>query len=234
KGDYEKAYEIDPENSLFDYRRGLQLLKQGDAKQSVEFLKKAAAKDSKNADVMKKLIQAQTAARDYQNALGSLKRAQELAPDDKSLKVLEGDLLLGQRKYSDARKIYQSLTKKDGADVFAKAQIGISSSYRESGDGAKSVSFMQETMENASSATGKRTEAKMWEELGRAFESIRSRDQARQAYEACIDIYNQYANCHCRLALAIGRGGEAVQAAKACQRVDPRGPLAPQMDRFIR
>ncbi len=234
KKDYERAYEIDPENSLFDYRRGLQLLKMNEPKEAVEFLKKAAAKDSQSVDVIKKLVEAQTAASDYDAAISSLKRAQELAPDDKSLLLLEADLLQGQRKYSDARKVYEQITIKDGGNNWAKAQIGISSTYREAGDGAKAVQFMQNAMGEVPKSTGKRTEAMMWEELGRGFEATRIRDGAESAYQQCIDTYNQYADCYCRLASVLGRGSEAVQAAKSCQRVDPRCSLISSVERFLR
>ncbi|MEO0814454.1 MAG: hypothetical protein AAFY60_16460, partial [Myxococcota bacterium] len=62
----------------------------------------------------------------------------------------------------------------------------------------------------------------------------RVKDGAETAYQQCIDTYNQYANCYCRLASVLGRGGEAVQAAKSCQRVDPRSELLPSVDRLLR
>ncbi|MEO0460088.1 MAG: tetratricopeptide repeat protein [Myxococcota bacterium] len=233
QSDYEKAYEIDPENPLFDYRRGLQLLSQGDAQNAVEFLKKAAAKDPNNVKALTQLARAQTEARDFDAALSSLSRAKELTDNDKRLVLIEAELLNGQRRHQDARELYGSITKKDGSSVYAQSLIGISSTYRDTGDAAKAVQFMQDAMQKTSKVP-KRTEAKMWEELGRGFEASRSRDQARGAYQTCIDTFNLYANCHCRLALILGRGAEATQAAKACVRVDPRGELASSVQRLLR
>lgn len=234
KEDYDKAYEIDPDNSLFDYRRGMQLLKQGDSTQAVVFLKKAAAKDPENISVIKELVKAQLKGRDYNAALATLKRAKELAKGDKSLILLEAEVLTGQRKYSEARKLFESIGQEDGGNSLAEAYIGISSTYRVSGDSSKAVSFMQGKLEDAPKGMGKRVEARMWEEMGRGFEAIRNRDKAKQAFQVCVDTFSQYANCHCRLALAVGRGAEAQQAAKACVRVDPRGELADDVKRLLR
>ncbi|MEO1175068.1 MAG: tetratricopeptide repeat protein, partial [Myxococcota bacterium] len=154
KADYDKAYEIDPENPLFDYRRGMQLLKQGDATEAVVFLKKAAAKDPENISVITELVKAQVKGREYDAAIATLKRANELAKGDKSLVLLEAEVLGGQRKYSDARKLYQSITQEDGGRSLAEAYIGISSTYRVSGDSSKAVTFMQEKLEDAPKGMG--------------------------------------------------------------------------------
>lgn len=235
KEHYEKAYSLDPENPLFDYRRGLQLLGQGESKDAVEFLKKAAAKASNSARVVKKLVSAQLGMGDTDGAEGSLKRAKEMAPDDSELKLLEGELLRRRKNFKEALALYKSVDRKeDGGNAFALAQIGLAASHREGGNGAKAVAFMTEFLGNVPGGVSKQTQAKLWEELGLSHLAIRDQDSAKQAFEACIDVYSVYPDCHCRLADAIGRGGEAIEAAKRCERLDPRNPLLNSVSNLLR
>ncbi|MEK7705119.1 MAG: tetratricopeptide repeat protein, partial [Myxococcota bacterium] len=194
--DYAAAFKLNPDNPMFYYRRGMAALKRGDALAAIDDLKAVVAKDPNNTRYYKALAEAQTVAGQLKEAKASLDRARQLAPQDVSITLLEGDRLAGQKQFDDAIAIYKSITVEAGADPYATAQIGISKALRDGGNKAKAVKHMEDVLANAPAGVTAEMQAKLWCELGVNYDATRNKDKAMQSFTVGIEQYRFYADCH--------------------------------------
>lgn len=220
--DYAEAYKLDPDNSLFSYRRGSGLLALGSYKEAAENLRHAAAKEPNNVRYYKKLAEAQFKSGDFNGAKASIERAGQLAPDDVDVKLLAGKKLREEKKFADAVTAYKVVTREMGGEPHAQAQIGISETMRESGKKAEAVKFMEDYLANAPSAIGPETQARLWCELGQGYEQTRNLEKARQSYMAGVDQFRFFPDCHYYLC----RMGGAKESCKLYTTLAPTGEFA--------
>jgi predicted Zn-dependent protease len=221
--DFKKAQQLDPQNPIFDYRRGVSLLALKKNSEALDALKRAASKAPNDPRYFKRLAEAQSATGDAAGAKASLERAQQLAPNDFEVKLLEGTRLRAQRQYDAAIAAYEGITRELGPEAFSRAQMGISQALRESGRPAKAVKQMMDYLSKLPSGTSKPLLAQSWCELGQAHEANKDSDGAMTAYQTGIDEYMYDPNCHYFYCRALGGGGEAKQQCELYVTLAPNG-----------
>jgi len=228
---YAIAYKLDPDNFMFYYRRGTQLLSLGQAAGAVDFLRKAAAKQPNNVRVYKTLAEAQIKSGDTAGAKATLDRASQLAPNDKDFVVLNGDRLRAEKKWLDAIEVYKKVPREqDGLQIpliYTHAQLGISATLRESGKKPESVKFMEDFLANAPAGIDPPTESKLWCEFGLNYEAQKNKEQAITCFQAGIEKYTYNPDCHYFLCRVMGKGEEGVQECKTYLALAPRGEYVP-------
>lgn len=224
--DFKQAFKLDPDNTLFYYRRGVSLLKLGDYQGAVDDLRKVAAVEPNNPKYYKKLAAAQVKARLFPDAKASLARADQLSPKDFDVRLLEAALAMEQQDYVKALASYGAVTREDGGEPFTQAQLGIANALREKGDKAAAVKHMEDFLGKLPDNVPPELKARMWCELGLSYEATKSKPRAMQSYLQGIDQYRVFPDCHYYLCRALGKGPEAKEACTNYLTLDPRGRFA--------
>ena len=223
--DYRIAFKLDPDNAMFYYRRGAQLLGLGKAGDAVEFLRKAVAKEPNNVMYYKTLANAQIKSSDVVGAKATLDRGAQLASEDKDFLLLEGDRLRASKQGNDAIATYKKIVRDDGPAIFSNAQMAISTVLRESGKPKEAINFMEKFLEQAPGIDPP-LESQLWCELGLNYEAIRDKDAAIRWFETGIDKYTYNPDCHYYLCRVLGKGAEAAEQCKTYLALAPRGEFS--------
>ena len=224
---------MDPQNAMFQYRRGVQLLMLRDFNGAIKSLKKAAALNPNSGRYYKRLCEAQTGSGDLSAAKASCQKAAQLSPGDPEIKLREGLRLLKEKKYDRAIPQFELIGKQDSAVIFCRANMGKSTALRESGQAAKAVKHMEAFFEQVPAGCQADVQAELWCELGQNYLSVRNKEQAIQAFTVGIEQYPYYADCHYYLAKAFGRGPEVKDACKRYLAVAPRGIHAKECEKKV-
>jgi tetratricopeptide (TPR) repeat protein len=233
EADFDKAYQLDPNNALFHHRRGVQQLKLRQCAAAVKSLKKAAALDPNNCAYYKRLGEAQTCNDQPSDAKASYDRARQLCPKDTSLMLLEGERLFAAKKYDEAVEAFKKIRRDDGGVVFSRAQMGISRALREAGKKAQANKHMEKFFEDVPGAVKADLQAELWCELGQTYEALKNKEQALQAYTVGIEQYPYYADCHWYVCRLMKRGPEAKEACKRYLTVDPKGRYKDRAEKIV-
>lgn len=224
--DFKKAQSLDPQNPIFDYRRGVTLLGLQKTADALASFKAAASKAPNDPRYFKRLAEAQSAMGDAAAAKASLERAAQLAPNDYEVKLLEGNRLAKSKQFDQAITQYDTIGKDLGAEAFARAQIAKAQAYIDSGRAAKAASTMEAFLGAVPSGTSKPLLAQTWCELGLAHEMNKNRDAAMTAYETGTSEFQYEPMCHwylcragagkseCDLYATLAPNGEHVEEAK--------------------
>lgn len=232
EADYKKAFELDPNNAMFDYKRGVGMLHLGRTKEALESLRAAVGKQPNNLAYTKRLAEALMATGDFEGAKAAIERAAEKAPADAELKLLEGKRLRSARSYDAAVIAYQKIGKEDH-DAYSQAQLGIAAALRESGKAQRASALLETYMGELLGGTAKETETRLWCELGLAYEAGGERDKALQSYQAGIDQYRYLADCHYYMCRALGRGAEGKASCETYLALAPNGEFASEAKRRV-
>lgn len=233
--DFKKAFELDGDNAMFNYRKGVAHLDYGAYDAAIADLKKATEKAPKRVRYYKKLAVAQTRADQFDAAEATLSKAGELVPEDAEQTLLRGQLLLAKRQYDQAIETFESVKREDAdVGVYIDAQMGISNALRAAGRSKKAVSHMEDLLRNVPSGAGSRTQAKLWCELGRNFEATRSRKRALESYQNGIKQFPHYPACHFYVCRLLRRGAQAQKACEKYLTLAPRGQFSRQAKRRVR
>ncbi|MBC7793094.1 MAG: tetratricopeptide repeat protein, partial [Clostridia bacterium] len=194
--DFKKAQSLDPQNPIFDYRRGVTLLGLQRNADALSALKAAASKAPNDPRYFKRLAEAQSAMGDSAAAKASLDRAAQLAPNDFEVKLLEGARLAKAKQYDQAIMQYDTIGKDLGAEAFARAQIAKAQAYIDSGRAGKAASSIEVFLGAVPSGTSKPLLAQTWCELGLAHEANKNHEAAMTAYQTGTDEFQYEPSCH--------------------------------------
>jgi tetratricopeptide (TPR) repeat protein len=223
--EFDKAFKLQPGSALMFYRRGTGLLNLGRASEAVDFLRKAAGAAPNNVRYYRSLASAQIKTGDVAGAKATLDRASQLAPNDPTLKVLEGDRLRADKKFQQAIDTYKLVKKDDGGPIFADAAIGIGKALRESGKKKEAIKQLEDFLAGVPGDVMQPQQAELWCELGLSYEADKDKEKAQGMYEQGVATFPYYAPCHyysCRL----GRGDDPKEECRRYVATAPRGEFA--------
>ncbi|KAK1548430.1 hypothetical protein Q3G72_027084 [Acer saccharum] len=225
--DFEAALKADPQNPLFNYRRGLSLLKLGDYALACRSLEAAAPAESKNVKVLSALLDAQTRAKQFDAAQKTLARLMATSPKDLDVKLLEGALLQAQGNTAQAMTAYQSITLADGAEIYTRAQMGIGQALYATAP-AQAVTHYEALLAKLPDNVSALMQSQLLCQLGQAYEVTQNHAKALQSYAFGIDKDRYYADCFFLQCKLLGGTPEAKQACQTYLTLDPRGQYAAQ------
>ncbi len=226
--DFAAAFKLDPNNTLFYYRRGVERLKVGNVKAAMIDLQEAVKRNPDHIDYLRKLAEAQIQAKDFDGADKTLAHGISLAPKNSVLLLLKGERYVAAKKYKEAIAVYKTVKIGENNDPipFCDAQIGVSTALRLDKQAGKAAQYMEDFLGKAPSGVQPPMQAKLWCELGLDFDGKKEKERALTSFATGIEQFRFYPECHYYLCRSLGRGGEAAQACKSYLALAPRGKYA--------
>jgi len=108
---------------------------------------RAAREDAQNFDAQAKAAQAQLDARNFEEAIDFLARANQLRPDDYDTLVKLGHANNAARRFDTAERWYLAALAKRPDDALVRSELAATYYFREPSDPDKAMAVLRETLE---------------------------------------------------------------------------------------